>query len=235
MVLIHIFKAAVVAAIFGALVGVADAATLSYTGHIADRNTDYVAVPFINDVPLKFDSSLGKLLSVDVSYAGTGTGQISFSVTNNGGTNANVKANAGLDVILGSSDAALAALLGSTFSQTVTAGSGNIAQVITSGGTKSFGPYTWSSLALSQTYTSATDLALFTGSGSLGLVGDTSTTLMISGSGAANTTTVVTSQYGLDVTVTYNYETTPVPEPSALALAGLGITGVVIARRRRRA
>jgi hypothetical protein len=231
---IYVFRAAVIAGMLVAFVGVTDAATLTYTGQIVDQNTDYEATPFINVVPLKFNSSLGTLRSVDVSYAGSGTGQITFSVSNNGGTTAQVRANADLDVNLGSTDAELSALLSSQFLQTATAGSKTTSKSIGVGQTVGFGPYTWSSVSLSQSYTSAADLALFTGTGSLGLFADTSTTLRIGGTGAANTTTIVTSQYGLNATVTYHYDVSEVPEPSTLALAGLGVTGVVIARRRRR-
>ena len=80
--------------------------------------------------------------------------------------------------------------------------------------------------------TSAADLALFTGNGTV--------SIPVLASSVANFTTnngngagLVTTQADAKVTVSYNYTPNAVPEPSSVVLLGLGGCGLLWYRRRR--
>ena len=230
MLAVKFLKSAVIAAMFAGLVSVANAGSITYTGTVANGQPNFTTA-VLSDVPLKFDASLGTLDSVVVTYAGRGTA--SYDVRNNGGSDMNVNYNGEISARLISSDSALTGLLAND-SVVVNFGTGFGAAnrvSIAAGTTTTFGAYDLSTgNTVSRTYT-GNDKSLFIGSGSLGLSGfaeqdDTVTT-------SGDYTGTKTSSFGMDVTVTYNYTVTPVPEPSSLALVGLGIAGVVVARRRR--
>lgn len=233
MIAVKFLKSAVIAAVFAGLVSVANAGSVSYTGTVADGQPDFTT-PVLSNVPQKFDASLGTLDSVVVTYSGRGTA--SYNVTNNGVSAMNVNYNGQISATLISSDSALTALL-ATDSVIVDFGTGvGVPNRVSIGGgaTTTFGTYDLSTgNTISKTYTGSSDKSLFIGTGSLGLSGyaEQSDTVTTSG----DYTGIKTSNFGMDVTVTYNYTVAPVPEPSSLALVGLGIAGVVVARRRRRA
>jgi len=231
MLAVKFLKSAVIAAMFAGLVSVANAGSITYTGTVANGQPNFTT-PVLSDVPLKFDASLGTLDSVVVTYAGRGTA--SYDVRNNGVSAMNVNYNGEISAKLISSDSALTALL-ATDSVIVNFGTGfGAANRVSIGGgaTTTFGTYDLSTgNTISRTYTGSSDKNLFIGSGSLGLSGLTEQDDTVTTSG--DYTGTKTSSFGMDVTVTYNYTVAPVPEPSSLALVGLGIAGVVVARRRR--
>lgn len=82
--------------------------------------------------------------------------------------------------------------------------------------------------------TSAADLALFTGSGTISLpvqASSLATFTINNGNGGG----FVTTQAGATVTISYTYTPDPVPEPSSVVLLGLGGCGLLWFRRRRAA
>ena len=106
--------------------------------------------------------------------------------------------------------------------------------VIDFGGTSGFTfPDTSASLSQTQTYSGASDLALFSGAGVISLpvtaVGNSS------GSGSANVTISATLVGSASATVTYTYSVAAVPESSTYgAIGAVGVVGFLGYRRARR-
>ncbi|MDR3638164.1 MAG: choice-of-anchor E domain-containing protein [Isosphaeraceae bacterium] len=83
--------------------------------------------------------------------------------------------------------------------------------------------------------TSSTDLALFTGSGTISIP-VLASSLAGQSTNNANCGARVTTEAGAKVTISYTYTPHPaVPEPSSVVLLGLGGCGLFLYRRRRQA
>ncbi len=205
--------------------------TATYVGTVDQQTTDLTGVAATFAPPLtKFDSSLGLLIQVDVTYQGTGTTSITAKNTSaSAGTFHNTT---NVVYTLGSGDTGVDGLLGSlTFTGTSDSGVNNLA----SGASGTFGPYTYD-VSQSATFTSAGDLARFIGSGPLTFLVTTATSASNSNTGG-NINLNQDTQAGGVVTVTYTYQTAAVPEPSSALMLGLagGLVGLGARLRKRRA
>ena len=103
-----------------------------------------------------------------------------------------------------------------------------------SGGTSGFTfPPTTASLSNTQSYSGATDLALFTGAGNISL--PLTAAGISSGTGSANLATGATMVGSASATVTYTYSVAAVPEASTYgAIGAVSLAGFLGYRRSRR-
>jgi hypothetical protein len=175
----------------------------------------------------KFDATLGTLQSVQVElFSNLGTTVKVENTSTSSAASIKSTANSVLTFTLSDVSQTLNASAAHTFAASVYDGDSLYGG--TSGETFSFA----SPFSSSATYTSAANLALFSGAGTAhaGLTGTSSSTIDgISG----NTRSLVLPSYSGYAKVTYTYATAvPEPETYAMLLAGLGLVGA-IARRRK--
>ncbi len=177
----------------------------------------------------KFDLTLGKLQSVEVELFSTLKTTVNVENTSRKSA-ASIASNVGsvLTFTVTGVTQTLTSSGSHTYAATIFDGSNNFAG--TSGESYSFNTL----FTDSATYSGASTLALFSGTGTLhaGLVGTSSSSVNgISG----NTRSLVLPAFDGYAKVTYNYiKPVPEPEPYAMLVAGLGLVGA-IARRRKSA
>lgn len=210
-------------------------ATSAYAGTVTYTDSGATQVPNWTDSLLvsKFDSSLGTLNSVTVTFSGYNTGTLAVE---------NLSAGGGLMQLAGSATFALSSSVwnftGSAVASnsfTATAFDGKYDYSGTSGATFTNATGAYSN---SITLTSASDLSNFIGAGNLSFDVVTTGGSSYTGTGAA---VVEFHQVaGAQVNIVYNYteastpgvSSVPEPESYALLLAGLAAIGMVKRRRR---
>lgn len=176
----------------------------------------------------QFDPSLGTLECIQIALEGTVDGQASAESRDAAPTTITLDLQALITLSYpastGGSIATVLPVVSSSFN--VTASDGTIDFAGGSGATTGQVMNTNSTMA---TLSSASDLALFTGTGNITLPVDAQGTS--SGSGAGNLITEFATNASSMVTVTYKYE--PVPEPAAGFTLLSGLLGTLFFRRRR--
>jgi hypothetical protein len=172
------------------------------------------AAPVAFDIP-QFNSSLGTLTSVTLSVSGSATWSLNF--TNLDGVNGGVKASETNDLFINYS---LGILAENDFVW-LTTNYPAYQKPGANGGvfSESWGPATVQTL---DTFTSALDLANFTGAGDIPVSAQFNDWFDLTATGGVNKWGSATSS-SFTADVTYNY--TPVPEPSSfgLLIGGLGL------------
>ena len=178
-----------------------------------------------------FDSTLGTLTGVSLSFIGSNSTLI--SLTNNAAQSQRVRATSTTDLNFGSSLAALQTLIAAAnpvASLSATTG----LQTVNSGATVSFGPFTGSQTV---TWTSELDAILGSfaqaGGGLFALSCTSESGLAIQG-GGGNVSSKQETQANCGGAITYTYDpaTTKVPEPESLLLVGIALTALSLIRRR---
>lgn len=208
------------------------AATSAYAGTVTYTDSGATQVPNWTDNLLvsQFDSSLGTLDSVTITFSGYNTGTLSVE---------NLSAGGGLMELAGSATFSLSssvwnftgsAVASHSFNASAFDGRYDYAGTSGASFTNATGSY-----ANSITLTSPADLSAFIGSGDVSFAVVTTGGSSYSGTGAA---VVEFHQVaGANVSIQYNYSQTsvssvPEPESYALLLAGLAAIGMVKRRRR---
>jgi len=207
-----------------AISGNASAAVVSFSDSSVLQPTNWTDTLSFS----KFDPSLGTLDSVDFSLTGNVSGSAGYESTDTSAAMVYLDLSALLTLIRPDSSTVVTSLPVTTVSELASASDGNPDYDGPSGST--FGGLS-ANLTETASSSSAGDLALFTGPGTINLgvfsMGKSS------GSGPGNLATLFTSNASADVTVTYNY-TTAVPVPAAVWLFGSGLLGLVgVARRKK--
>lgn len=201
-------------------VGIAQAATLTYTDSVGPSRTN-----FTTDVSIpQFDSSLGDLTNIFIELTGSVSGSIQLESTD--AAPATVTANLVSEIKLQRPDMSdlVVVLPEASETDTFTAFDGTVDFGGTSGLTRNNLSETATN---SISFTDPSEFGLFLGTGNLVLpvaaIGQSNA------SGAGNLATVFQTFAGANITVSYEYTERPtaVPEPNApmgaLALVGLGM------------
>jgi hypothetical protein len=189
------------------------------------------ALDFSSSMSLpKFNVAGGTLTSITLTLNGNLTASQKFENTSGGG-NATINLSSQGTMTLKRPDTSTLVITVPTVnnSRTVTAFDNNIDFIGTSGFTF---PDTSATLANTQSYSGASDLALFTGSGNITLpvtaVGSSS------GNGSANLITQFSLVGSASATVTYTYSVAAVPEASTYgAIGAVSLVGFLGYRRSR--
>jgi len=207
------------ALIVGVLSACAEGAVISHTDSVPLAITDWsgsISVP-------KFDSSLGTLNSVTCKLSGQVEGSAKFESLDSDPATVTMNLSAIMRLNRPDSTTLVITIPIADTSDNVDEFDGTVDYAGGSG--RTFSGLS-ASLTESATYSSAADLALFTGVGSITLpvMADGAST----GSGAGNLVLQFATSASAGVEVIYNYT---VPEPGTLALLSLGTLGMI--RRRR--
>lgn len=218
------FKAfAVASALTLGTVSAADAATVLYTSNVqATQTTNYATSLGLQ----KFNPALGTLQSVKVTLFGNLSGSLRFESFD--ASPSTIVTNLSASLTLTRPDNSTLIVTIPAFSQTfnVAAFDGTFDWGGTSGFTSAAINASSSNAVV---LTGATDLALFTGLGSLNSPLRAQGTSSATGSG--NLVTQFTTKAGGYATVEYTFAAVPEPASWALMLGGFGLIGVALRRR----
>ncbi len=190
------------------------------------------ALDFTSSMTLpKFNVAGGTLTSISLTLTGNLTASQKFENTSGGGSATIILQSLGTMTLKRPDTSTLVITVPTvTNTRTVSASDGNI----DFGGTSGFTfADTATSLSNTQSYSGASDLALFTGAGNISLpvaaVGSSS------GSGSANLITQFALVGGATASVTYTYTVAAVPEASTYgAIGAVSLVGFLGYRRSRR-
>lgn len=204
--------------------------TAPQTVTIAATDTNFGPGTALNDPMVfnQFNSSLGTLtsVSVSVSYDFNHTSTLTFAVPSTISTSA-TQNNISVSLPNGT-------VIGSAASPDYTQSTAFNSSTMTLGTPVTLTPINDPGTIAPISLTSASNLALFTGSGTISLPVLASSVAAAHFS-AGNGTAVVTTTASATVTISYNYTPHAVPEPSSVVLLGMGGCGLLWFRRRRAA
>lgn len=211
-----------------ALAGAADATTVSYTSNtVGPQATSFFDLPVTLQ---QFDPALGTLQSIKITLLGTVSGNLQAESLDNSAATLLAQ----LSTLLTLSRPDSSALVSTTASSSQSFNASAYDGTIDFGGTSGFssGPLS-SSSSNAITLTSASDLSLFTGTGSIAAL---LTALGASSvSGAGNIISQIATNAAGTATIEYTFLTDGVPEAAtwAMMVVGFGFAGSALRRRAR--
>jgi len=184
---------------------------------IVSQDTDWA--DFLNFQ--KFNSSLGTLTSVKIDLYSDVSGSV--LLTNYNGDAVDVPVSLSVNVALDRPDTSNLVMISAPLFSTTKTVAGNDSATVSNS-------YVASNSAV---FTNVSDLALFTGPGTISTLISAHATSSVDGDGVD---AQFTTQAGGHGSVTYTYTAAPVPEPETygMLLLGLGMMGVIAKRKQAR-
>ncbi len=177
-----------------------------------------------------FDSTMGTLTGATLDLFGGAS--FTYGGTNNSAQAQNARITSSTELLWSSSLGALSPILaGNNISLSSNSGVMNY----TVGQTRNFGPFLINDTSSSDLFGILASLQN-PGGGIFSLTCDSLSGLSVTG-GGGNISTTQSTQAGCGARISYNFDTDPpssVPTPGSLPLFGLGLTGALALRRRRK-
>ncbi|MBL8764867.1 MAG: choice-of-anchor E domain-containing protein [Phycisphaerae bacterium] len=219
---VTLFALPVVGALVGGITGSARAESVDYSASISLATTnwsDSISIPL-------FDPNLGSLVSIEFYLSGMVAGNAAFESLDAAQSIVDLSLKAEIKLMRPDASSLVVVLPEVNTSDSVQSFDGSIDFGGDSGRTHN---------GLTSSMTEAffspppvSDLALFTGNGTINLL--VSAAGLSSASGAGNLITFFQTQASADVRVRYNYTTIPLPSVAGMGLSGIACMGL---RRRR--